>query len=69
MLVGQFSGGADGRLPIHSVTGWAGLRLISFTHLAGFSGGIMFCDRDLVRERDLGHLKTSNYESSRFAMV
>ena len=22
---------------------------------AGFSGGIMFCDRDLVRERDLGH--------------
>ena len=24
-------------------------------YLADFSGGIMFCDRDLVRERDLGH--------------
>ena len=28
-------------------------------YLADFPGDIMFFDRDLVRERDLSHLKTS----------
>ena len=29
---------------------------------ADFSGDIMFCERDLVRERDLVHLKPSNFD-------
>ena len=35
------------------------VRFYLVLYLADFSGDIMFCDRDLVRERDLGHLKAS----------
>ena len=31
------------------------VRFYLVLYLADFSGDIMFCDRDLVRERDLGH--------------
>ena len=31
------------------------VRFYLVLYLADFSGDIMFCERDLVRERDLGH--------------
>ena len=36
------------------------VRFYLVLYLADFSGDIMFCERDLVRERDLVHLKPSN---------
>jgi len=35
------------------------VRFYLVLYLADFSGDIMFCERDLVRERDLVHLKPS----------
>ena len=35
------------------------VRFYLVLYLADFSGDIMFCERDLVRERDLGHAEAS----------
>ena len=42
------------------------VRFYLVLYLADFSGDIMFCERDLVRERDLVHLKPSNRSSKSF---